>query len=227
MANSAYLVLFGGTYFTLVLKARGQWTSWCNRYEGEQDDLSQPETLSYLGKVIYPEYIPPKNKRTFTINVNAYKSCTDNGSNLSLLFQGTRGAFDNRVKVEYPKTLKAICDFVAQYLEVGTTFTLDTDYYNLFMIGDETFSDGHFIAPKDRALAESMIGKNKTQFSALGDEAKSRIKTFPSLFASENHQYGKTDGDHNAIFGLVKDVRIQDNGIKICLTHCGLSRNRN
>ena len=97
----------------------------------------------------------------------------------------------------------------------NTTFTLNTDYYNLFVIGTETFSDGHFIVPKDRALTESMTPENKAQFSALSDEAIARIRTFPSIFASENHYYGKTDDDHQAIFGIVKEVRIQDNGIKI------------
>ena len=97
----------------------------------------------------------------------------------------------------------------------NTTFTLNTDYYNLFVIGTETFSDGHFIVPKDRALTESMTPENKAQFSALTDEAIARIRTFPSIFASENHYYGKTDDDHQAIFGIVKEVRIQDNGIKI------------
>jgi len=97
----------------------------------------------------------------------------------------------------------------------NTTFTLNTDYYNLFVIGTETFSDGHFIVRKDRALTESMTPENKAQFSALTDEAIARIRTFPSIFASENHYYGKTDDDHQAIFGIVKEVRIQDNGIKI------------
>ena len=97
----------------------------------------------------------------------------------------------------------------------NTTFTLNTDYYNLFVIGTETFSDGHFIVPKDRALTESMTPENKAQFSALTDEAIARIRTFPSIFASENHYFGKTDDDHCAIFGLVSEVRIQDNGIKI------------
>jgi len=60
-----------------------------------------------------------------------------------------------------------------------------------------------------------MTPVNKEQFSALSDAAISLIKTFPPLFASENHHYGKTDADHNAIFGLVSGVRIQDNGIKI------------
>jgi hypothetical protein len=97
----------------------------------------------------------------------------------------------------------------------GAAFTLNTDYYNLFVIGDETLAEGHFIVPKDRALTESMTAENKAQFSALPEEAIARIKTFPSLFASKNHQYGKTDDDHHAVFGLVSEVRVQDNGVKI------------
>lgn len=97
----------------------------------------------------------------------------------------------------------------------GTSFSLNTDYYNLFVIDDETSAEGHFIAPKVRELTESMTDENKAQFSALTDEAISRIKTFPSLFVSENRHYGRTDEDHNAIFGLVSEVRIQDDGIKI------------
>ncbi|HMM01095.1 MAG TPA: hypothetical protein PKC96_07215 [Bacilli bacterium] len=121
MANVGYPILCGGTVFTLVLEARRQRTSQRSRYEGEQDGLSQTETLAGLGRVVYTEYEPPKNRQTFRTNVNAYKSCTDEGSNLSFLFPGARDAFDNRVKTEYPKALRAMCSFVDQFLEVGTS----------------------------------------------------------------------------------------------------------
>lgn len=104
---------------------------------------------------------------------------------------------------------------------------LNMDYYNLFVIGDETFGDGHFTVPKDRALTESMSPETMIQFSTLNEEAVSQIKTFPSIFASKNHGYGKTDDAHQAYFGLVTDVKIQDNGIKIhfCLL-CSLPQQR-
>ena len=98
---------------------------------------------------------------------------------------------------------------------VNTNVALNMDYYNLFVIGDETFCDGHFTVPKDRALTESTSPEVKEQFSALSEDAISQIKTFPSLFASENHSYGKTDDAHQACFGIVTDVKVQDNGIKI------------
>lgn len=121
VTNNAYPVLCGGTYFTLLLEARGQRTSQRSRYDGEQDGLSQPDTLAGLGRVAYPEYTPPTNKQTFRTNANAYKSCADNGSNLSFLFPDKVSAFDNRVRNEYPVALKAMCEFTAQFLEVGTS----------------------------------------------------------------------------------------------------------
>ena len=44
------------------------------------------------------------------------------------------------------------------------------------------------------------------------------MKRYPAIFADENHSYGKTDDAQDAYFGFVKDVKIQDNGIKIYYT---------
>lgn len=98
---------------------------------------------------------------------------------------------------------------------INTSVSLNLDCYNLFVIGEEDFQGEHFIVPKERALTESMSDEAKEQFSALSADAISQIRTFPSLFASENHQYGRTDDTHMAYFGLVTNVKIQDNGIKI------------
>lgn len=100
-------------------------------------------------------------------------------------------------------------------LLMNTSLTLSTEYYNLFVIGDETFCDGHFIVPKDRALTESITPGIASKYASLGEDAIDHIKTFPSLFASENRSYCCTDDEHEAYFGIVKDVRIQQNGIKI------------
>ena len=97
----------------------------------------------------------------------------------------------------------------------NTSVSLNLDFYNLFVIGKEHFQGEDFIIPKDRALTESMSDEVEEQFSALSADAISQIRTFPSLFASENHQYGRTDDTHMAYFGLVTDVKIQDNGIKV------------
>lgn len=100
---------------------------------------------------------------------------------------------------------------------VISTVTVTRDYYNLFVIGDEDFSAGHFIVPKDRALAELafITADIKAEYASLSAPAIEKIKTFPSIFASENHSYGRTDDAHYAIFGLITDIRIQENGIKV------------
>jgi len=121
VANRTYPVLCGGTYFTLILEARRQRTSQRSRYEGEQDGLSQPDTLAGLGKVVYTEYIPPSNKQTFRTNVNAYRTCADDGSNLSFLFPDKVSVFDGKVKSAYNTALNAMCGFVNTFLEVGTS----------------------------------------------------------------------------------------------------------
>lgn len=133
MAHSTHPVLCGGTYFALVLEARAQRTSRRSRYEGEKDGLSQTDTLAGLGRVVYPEYDPPKNKRTFTTNVNAYKSCTDDGGNLSFLFQEAATAFDERVRKDYPKALQAMCSFVDRFLEVGTSIKKEERLVNALL----------------------------------------------------------------------------------------------
>ncbi|SHH58608.1 hypothetical protein [Clostridium grantii] len=92
------------------------------------------------------------------------------------------------------------------------------EYYNLFVIGGETFVDwqaGHFIVPKDRALTENMSKDIKDDVFSLSPEAIELIKTFPAIFASENTVYGTSDDTQVAYYGFVTGLSVQDNGIKI------------
>lgn len=93
--------------------------------------------------------------------------------------------------------------------------TISRDYYNLFVIADEDFSLGHFTVPKDRSLTSYTNDCIKVKYASLDNDAIEKIKTFPSIFASENHEYGSTDENHFAIYGLVTNIRIQETGIKI------------
>lgn len=94
---------------------------------------------------------------------------------------------------------------------------INTEYYNLFVVGDEAFNENFFLIGKDRALttAEGIASDISAKFAALTPEAMAIIKTFPSIFASENHKYGCTDDSHLALFGVVTDIKVQENGIKI------------
>ena len=99
----------------------------------------------------------------------------------------------------------------------NATTKISSEYYNLFVVGDEPFNEGFFLIDKDRALTvtEGVAADISEQFASLSPEAQALIKTFPSIFASENHQYGHTDEAQLAVFGVVTDIRIQENGIKI------------
>lgn len=121
MPNITFPILCGGTFFTLILEARKQRTSKRSQYAGELDGLSQPDILTGLGRIVFPEYVEPKNKDTYSTNVSDYKSCENNGTNLSFLFNPAVTAFDNRVKSDYRSALKSMCAFVSRFLDVGTS----------------------------------------------------------------------------------------------------------
>ena len=106
----------------------------------------------------------------------------------------------------------------------ATQGSTNQDYYNLFVIGTEAFDSGHFIVPKDRALTESITDELKFEYASLSDHAIAEIKRMPAIFTSEKYYQeekyqrrndGYTDAEHQAILGLVTDIKIQENGIKI------------
>ncbi len=121
MANNTYPVLCGGTFFTLVLAAKRDGPDKRSQYAGKLSEFSQPEALACLGRVVYPEYAPSGNKKVRSTNATAYRSCDNDGTNLSFLHPQAVAAFDKRVKTDYPATLKAMVDFVGHFLEVGTS----------------------------------------------------------------------------------------------------------
>lgn len=107
---------------------------------------------------------------------------------------------------------------------VGTSLSpmqsLNYDFYHLFVIGKYVeFITGsmieNFIVEKDRALTESISDCLKKKYATLRPDAIQEMKLFPAIFANENRGDCKTDLDHLAYLGLVHDIKIQDNGIKI------------
>ena len=97
----------------------------------------------------------------------------------------------------------------------NTSVTINTDCYNLFVMGGEEFDRDHFLVPKDRALTESTSQEMKDKYAHLDDAAIEELKKFPAIFASENEMYGRTTAEHRAIYGLIRDIKVQDNGIKV------------
>ena len=98
----------------------------------------------------------------------------------------------------------------------GAVQEFNPDYYNLIVVGDgDLDGTGHFLVDKSRAITESTSQELKDAYAALTPEAINAVKTFPAIIATENHAYGKTDDQHQAIYGIITDVKVQDNGIKV------------
>ena len=68
-------------------------------------------------------------------------------------------------------------------------------------------------------IKQSISQPVKEKYACLSEEAIKEIKTFPAIFATENHHYGKTDDDHSARLGYITSITIQDNGIRICASY--------
>jgi hypothetical protein len=94
---------------------------------------------------------------------------------------------------------------------------ISTEYYNLFVVGNESFAENSFLIGKECSLTmdEGVSPEISARFASLSEDAKAEIKTFPSIFASINHKYAHTDDAHNAILGIVTDVKVMENGIRI------------
>lgn len=101
----------------------------------------------------------------------------------------------------------AIIDLLNVYLS-----SRSKEYYNLFVINGETFGNGRFLVPSDRALTESIEPTLKSELAALSEVARARIKTFPSLFMSELESANR---EQIAYYGFITDIIVQSNGIRI------------
>ncbi len=98
-----------------------------------------------------------------------------------------------------------------------TSRTVNPEYYNLFVIGSETFESDHFLVPADRALSKGWTSEElREKYGMLSDDAIEDIKTFPALFMPEAQwQRARTGENQQVFFGFVDGVRKQDSGIKI------------
>jgi len=119
LTTNEYPRLCGGTFFTLLLQARPQRIKPREHRKGERDGLSDTDTLIGLLKVFDPDYIEPTGttKDTFKTNTSDFKSCKISSS-VYIPIKNTT-AFDNRVKSDYLNPLRAMSDFVANFIDVG------------------------------------------------------------------------------------------------------------
>lgn len=134
---------------------------------------------------------------------------------------------NNNAQINYADKVQRIINFIlpgdtGDNSNLLTQWVLDPSFYNLFVIGKEDFKGNYFIVPKEHALTESIAADIKFKYATLSSTAISKIRTYPAIFANKNKGLGCTDAEHEAYFGAVCDVKIQENGIKIyhkCLAH--------
>lgn len=91
---------------------------------------------------------------------------------------------------------------------------VDFSCYNLFVITDEQFRGKYFVVPKDKAISES-TPPDLMELADLTPDKIAIVKKFPAIFANQNHSFAKTDDTHRAFFGIIRDVKIKEEGIWI------------
>lgn len=91
---------------------------------------------------------------------------------------------------------------------------VDFSCYNLFVITDEQFRGKYFVVPKDKAISES-TPPDLMELADLTPNKIAIVKKFPAIFANQNHSFAKTDDTHRAFFGIIRDVKIKEEGIWI------------
>lgn len=119
MSNHGYTRLCGGTFFTLTLQALRQRMGAREHYNSESDDLSDPEVLMGLFKVVNPD-IQELRKKKLKGAADGFKSCKAKSS-VYLPFGSTREihTFDKRVKTQYAEALHDMEAFVDEFIDVG------------------------------------------------------------------------------------------------------------
>ncbi len=92
------------------------------------------------------------------------------------------------------------------------------DYYNLFVIGGETFlqfSQGDFVVPKEDALTRFVAEDIVEEIQRLDEAAIDRVKGFFCIFAPRNADYAAPGHEQNALLGMITGIQRQDEGFKV------------
>lgn len=122
MTNTGIPRLCGGTIFTLILEARQQRYGVREHFAGDSDGLSEMDTLIGLAQVMVPDLKRPAKTREDTVqgNTTEFKICKTAGGKGYYPFSNrqSKKAFDDRVKGYYAEALKAMCDFVKNFIWV-------------------------------------------------------------------------------------------------------------
>ena len=67
----------------------------------------------------------------------------------------------------------------------------------------------------EKVLCKGLCERIGMESSMITHEANGEKKTYPAIFTTESRDYGHTDEDHMACWGLLTDIQVQDGGIRI------------
>lgn len=88
--------------------------------------------------------------------------------------------------------------------------------YNLFVVsGEDAWESDSYIMMRARCLGAPTSQEIKTEFAFLDEEAISKIKSYPCIFAYEDPS-GK-----DAYLGYITDMVVRDKGIKFSFEKIG------
>lgn len=92
----------------------------------------------------------------------------------------------------------------------GKRTELSRDYFNL-IIGYDPFPSDRVLVDSSRALTEYITDEVKAEFGGWTPENIEKIKKLPAIISCER------DGtnEQQAVFAFIKDIRRQENGIKV------------
>ena len=126
MPNQGKPYLCGGVFLTQLMQARKPRAGVRERYAGDSDGLSDPETMLAFIKVMSPDFTVPAGN-TFKENTSSYKNCRKN-SGTYLPFAVTSAevrTFDECVRGDYATALMRMVSFTDDFLEVGKSAKKD------------------------------------------------------------------------------------------------------
>ncbi len=142
-----------------------------------------------------------------------------NGRRVFVSDIGQNGRYD----VEYTRRNKEADDSSAErkskkrpeYTPKFPADRLDREYYNLFVVSNETFETNTFCITKEWVLSNFIDPGIKNEFIKFEQKAIEKLKTFPSLFLPEKIGYDVPEPDLYGYYGTITGIRFQRDVIVI------------
>lgn len=91
----------------------------------------------------------------------------------------------------------------------GVPSKTDTEYYNLFVVSKAAFVTGGFSIPKTEALQDT-DKEVVEKLTSLGDQELSYIRSYPSIVAVANRQYGTIAPESFVYYGFINSIQVCD-----------------